>query len=65
MIYRSCYTKTKPQHAAPLIVSDIKNMLAPLPNRYTRGEFPCQSLQLLTQCLMITDGFGAIMVTSR
>lgn len=39
MIYRSHYTKTKPQHAAPLIVSDIKNMLAPLPNRYTRGEF--------------------------
>ena len=39
MIYRSCYTKTKPQHTAPLIVSDIKNMLAPLPNRYTRGEF--------------------------
>ena len=39
MIYRSCYTKTKPQHAAPLIVSDIKNMLAPLPTRYTRGEF--------------------------
>jgi hypothetical protein len=39
MIYRSCYTKTKPQHAAPLIVSDIKNMLAPLPSRYTRGEY--------------------------
>ena len=39
MIYRSCYTKTKPQHVAPLIVSDIKNMLAPLPSRYTRGEY--------------------------
>ena len=39
MIYRSHYTKTKPQHAAPLIVSDIKNMLAPLPARYTRGEY--------------------------
>ncbi len=39
MIYRSCYTKTKPQHAAPMIVSDIKNMLAPLPSRYTRGEY--------------------------
>ena len=39
MIYRSHYTKTKPQHAAPLIVSDIKNMLVPLPARYTRGEY--------------------------
>ena len=39
MIYRSCYTKTIPQHAAPLIVSDLKSMLAPLPNRYTRGEY--------------------------
>ena len=39
MIYRSHYTKTKPQHAAPLIVSDIKNMLAPLPARYQLGEY--------------------------
>lgn len=39
MIYRSQYTKTKPQHTAPLIINDIKSMLAPLPNRYTRGEY--------------------------
>jgi hypothetical protein len=39
MIYRSYHTKTKPQHTAPLIVSDIKSMLAPLPNRYSRGEY--------------------------
>ena len=39
MIYRSHYTKTKPQHTAPLIVSDIKGMLAPLPARYSRGEY--------------------------
>lgn len=39
MIYRSYHTKTKPQHTAPLIVSDIKSMLAPFPNRYTRGEY--------------------------
>lgn len=39
MIYRSQYTKTKPQHAAPMIISDIKKMLAPLPPRYSRGEY--------------------------
>jgi|TARA_Y100000004_G_scaffold186536_1_gene238191 hypothetical protein len=39
MIYLSRYCKIKPQHTAPLIVSDIKKLLAPLPNRYTRGEY--------------------------
>jgi len=39
MIYRSQYTKTKAQHAAPLIVQDIKSLLGPLPTRYTRGEY--------------------------
>lgn len=39
MIYRSYHTKTKPQHVAPLIVSHIRQLLAPLPNRYTRGEY--------------------------
>ena len=39
MIYLSRYTKTKPQHSAPMIVSDIKTMLQPLPSRYSRGEY--------------------------
>ena len=39
MIYLSRYTKTKPQHVAPMIVSDIKSLLGPLPARYSRGEY--------------------------
>jgi len=39
MIYLSRYTKTKQQHVAPMIVSDIKSMLAPLASRYSRGEY--------------------------
>ena len=39
MIYLSRYCKTKRQHVSPLIVSDIKAMLAPLHNRYTHGEY--------------------------
>ena len=39
MMYLSRYTKTKPQHTAPMIVSDIKKLLKPLPNRHTRGLY--------------------------
>ncbi len=39
MIYRSHYTKTKPQHAAPLIVEDIKSLLRPFSKRHTRGLY--------------------------
>ena len=58
---RRCYTKTKPQHAAPLIVSDIKNMLAPLPNRYTRGEF---SVPVTTTADPMSDGLQTVLALS-
>ena len=50
MIYLSRYCKTKPQHTAPLIVSDIKKLLAPLPNRYTRGEYSVPVNTTAEQC---------------
>ena len=60
MIYLSRYCKIKPQHTAPLIVSDIKKLLAPLPNRYTRGEY---SVPVNTTAEQYSDSIAASGVT--
>jgi hypothetical protein len=54
MIYLSRYTKTKPQHAAPMVVSDIKSMLKPLPTHYSRGEY---SIPVTTTAEPLTDEY--------
>ena len=54
MIYLSRYTKTKPQHAAPLIVADIKTLLKPLPTHYSRGEY---SVPVTTTAEPLTDEY--------
>ena len=54
MIYLSRYTKTKPQHVAPMIVSDIKTMLEPLPSRYSRGEY---TVPVKTMAEPLTDEY--------
>ena len=54
MIYLSRYTKTKPQHVAPMIVSDIKTMLEPLPARYSRGEY---TVPVKTMAEPLTDEY--------
>jgi len=52
MIYRSYHTKTKAQSTAPLIVSHVRELLAPLPNRYSRGEY---TVQVNTTAEELTD----------
>ncbi len=54
MIYLSRYTKTKPQHAAPLIVADIKTLLKPLPTHYSRGEY---SVPVTTEAEPFSDEY--------